>query len=118
VLRLLEDVVAHPVDTATAAAQRLGVSSVAARNALDELRAAGVYRHSKIDKGKTVVYFASEILDLADTVGSSAPSGRYAVAPRKERLRRPEICGYPVPRDEGWCTEPPGHTGAHRHTVS
>jgi Fic family protein len=41
VLRLLDDIAAHPIDTAVTAARRLAVSTVAAREALDELTSAG-----------------------------------------------------------------------------
>lgn len=70
VLRLLEGITAHPIDTAATAAARLGISTVAARDALDELTNANVYRAAKIDKGKTVAYLATRILDLADDVAS------------------------------------------------
>jgi Fic family protein len=71
VLRLLEDVTAHPIDTAATAAARLGVSTVAARDALDELTRAGVYWSRKLDKGKTLAYLTTAILDLADDIGHS-----------------------------------------------
>jgi Mn-dependent DtxR family transcriptional regulator len=70
VLRLLEEVTAHPIETVSASAARLGVSTVAAREALEELARAGVYRTAKIDKGKTVAYLATGVLDLADDVAA------------------------------------------------
>lgn len=40
----------------------LHVTTVAAREALDELTSAGIYRTAKIDKGKTVSYLAEQVL--------------------------------------------------------
>ena len=51
VLRLLENITVHPVETTATAADRLGISTVAARDALEELTRGGVYRNAKIDKG-------------------------------------------------------------------
>jgi Fic family protein len=83
VLRLLEDITAHPIDTATTAATRLGVSTVAARDALDELTRADVYRPGKIDKGKTVVYLATRILNLADDIAARGSSPQQGVEDTK-----------------------------------
>lgn len=123
VLRLLDDVVAHPIDTAAAAAERLGVSSVAARDALEELATAGIYRTGKIDKGKTISYLATSVLDLADEdLLPSTPSADQELAARlvptrQERRGRSGVCGYPLPRTRAWCTERPGHGGRHRRAA-
>ena len=65
-LHLLEGLADHPIDTAATAAHRLGVSSVAARSALEELASVGVYRTEKVEKGKTLAYLAVDVLNLAD----------------------------------------------------
>lgn len=120
VLRLLDTVLAHPVDTATSAALRLGVSTIAAREALEELAAVGIYATGKIDKGKTVSYIAGAVLELADELayGRDAPAGdgleARLVPTRAERRERSHACGYPLPRAGAWCTELPGHGGRHR----
>jgi Fic family protein len=121
VLRLLEEVTAHPIETAASSAARLGVSTVAARDALEELASAGVYRTGKIDKGKTVAYLATGVLDLADEVAArgSSPGQREedAAAPtRTARGERAGVCGYPLPGVRSWCTLAPGHGGDHRRT--
>lgn len=120
VVRLLDSVVAHPVDTAATAARRLAISTVAARDALEELATVGVYRPVKIDKGKTISYVASEILALADELAYAGepPKDDQAavriVATREERRQRDLHCGYPLRRTGAWCTEAPGHAGQHR----
>jgi Fic family protein len=120
VLRLLEDVTAHPIDTAATAAARLGVSTVAARDALDELTNARVYRSEKIHKGKTVAYLAKGILNLADEIaarGSSPPQDSEPTEPRGTAHRaRPGVCGHPLPGPGERCTAHPGHDGKHRRT--
>ncbi len=127
VLRLLDDVAGHPIDTAVTAARRLSVSTVAARDALEELASAGIYRTVKIDKGKTISYLAHEILALADTPlgGGPAPSSddhapavpERPVPTRTQRARRSAVCGYPLPRADGWCTQTAGHSGRHRRSA-
>jgi Fic family protein len=124
VLRLLDEVTAHPIDTAAASAARLGVSTVAARDALEELVSAGVYRTGKIDKGKTMAYLATGVLDLADEVAIRAASpvrreeitAAPAAPSRTARRERAGMCGYPLPRVKAWCTQVPGHRGQHRRT--
>jgi hypothetical protein len=121
VLRLLEDVTAHPIETAASAAARLGISTVAARQALEELTSAGVYRTAKVDKGKTLAYLATMILALADEVASSAsspsqPEEQASRPARTARRDRPGVCGYPLPGLRAWCTRLPGHDGEHRRT--
>jgi Fic family protein len=127
VLRLLDGVSAHPIDTASTAADRLGVSTVAAREALEELASADIYRKFKIDKGKAVSYLAPEILALADSsFGGGLPANKDRHPPavperpvpiRSQRTGRSARCGYPLPRAGGWCTLTAGHAGRHRRDV-
>lgn len=63
-LKVLDDLVHHPVSSAATVAARYGVSTVAARAALDELTRAVVLRPEKIDKGKEIAYTADSVLEL------------------------------------------------------
>lgn len=118
VLRLLDEATTHPIETAATAAARLGVTTVAARDALDELARADVYTTAKIDKGKTVAYLATGILELADVFGDRPgpgvnPDDRPAPN-RAARRDRAASCGYPLAEEPGWCTSSPAHNGPHR----
>lgn len=61
---LVRDLVHHPVCSAATVAERYGVSSVAARTALNDLVEAGVLRAERIDRGREVAYTADAVLDL------------------------------------------------------
>jgi Fic family protein len=126
VLGLLDGIAAHPIDTAATAARRLAVSTVAARDALEELASVGIHRTFKIDKGKTISYIAHEVLALADTPlgGGSVPDGDASlglerpVPTRTQRARRRAVCGYPLPRAGAWCIQTAGHSGRHQRSTT
>jgi len=86
VARLLEALPGSPVLTVNTARAMLGVSAPAARNAADELVAAGILHSRRVDR-KTTGYLASEVFELVTYAERRLASTRWDT--RQSPPRRP-----------------------------
>ncbi len=92
VARLLEDLPETPVVTVGTVARSLGVSVVAARQALEELHGAGILRSRSLGQG-TKGYMSDEVLELVDVAERQLASTRFdtrAAAPDRAVPALPE----------------------------